>query len=133
MTIKNKVQNILWIDWWSKYIWLAYCQKWEKVVFPVGYLINNESVLFDLSDVIIRYNIKHIVIWRPKKQKDIQEKIQKFINNMNLMVENKIEISKMEEDFSTTKAGEILSNFKKNAATDTVSAMEILNRRVTLN
>lgn len=133
MTVKRKNNNILGIDRGSKYIGLAYCQEGESVVFPVGYLLNTESVLFDLSDVLVRYNVKKIVIWWPSKQEDVQKKINKFVESVQMMLEKKILIEKIEEDYSTTKAWEILSNFKKNAATDTVSAMEILDRWVKMN
>lgn len=39
-----------------------------------------------------------------------------------------IEIQLVEEDYTSVQSGEITSNFKKNAAEDTVSAMLILER-----
>ena len=42
--------------------------------------------------------------------------------------QEKTSISKINEDYSSVEAGEIVSNFKKNAAEDTVSAMLILER-----
>jgi hypothetical protein len=40
-----------------------------------------------------------------------------------------ITIEKVEEDYTSVQSGEIVSNFKKNVAEDTVSAMLILERR----
>ena len=71
---------ILWIDRWSKYIWLAYTHKSNDVIFPVWYIINDQMTYFNIADLIKRYNVKTIVLWRPSKQKDIQEKITKFMN-----------------------------------------------------
>ncbi len=69
------------------------------------------------------------MLGRPSKQKDIQEKIQKFMKSLGYIIENReIEIQLVEEDYTSVQSGEIVSNFKKNAATDTVSAMLILER-----
>ena len=63
------------------------------------------------------------------KQKDIQEKIAKFINNLNYIIEkDEIIIETIDEDYSSVESGEIMSDFKKNASTDTISAMIILER-----
>ena len=84
---------------------------------------------FNISDIIARYQIKQIVIWRPKKQKNIQEKIEEFIKSLNYIIENQeIQIHTVEEDYTSVQSWEIMSNFKKNAAEDTISAMLILER-----
>jgi len=85
-------------------------------------------------DIIQRHNIRKIVIWRPKKQKNIQEKIEDFIKNLKYIIDTKkIEIDTVEEDYTSVQSWEIVSNFKKNVAEDTVSAMLILERRKTKN
>jgi len=74
------------------------------------------------------------MLGRPSKQKDIQEKIQKFMKSLGYIIENReIEIQLVEEDYTSVQSGEIVSNFKKNAATDTVSAMLILERGLKKN
>jgi RNase H-fold protein (predicted Holliday junction resolvase) len=40
-----------------------------------------------------------------------------------------IKIELMDEDYTSVQSGEIVSNFKKNVAEDTISAMLILQRR----
>lgn len=121
--------TILWIDRGSKYIGLAYTLKKENVVFPVGYLLNDQMVYFHIADLIKRYGVKTIVLWWPKKQQNVQEKIKKFMNSLNYIIEKEeITIETIDEDYSTVESWEILSNFKKNEATDTVSAMLILER-----
>ncbi len=132
MTIKP--QNILWIDRWSKYIGLAYCPFDQKISFPIWYLMNDQMIYFNMWDIIQRHNIRKIVIWRPKKQKNIQEKIEDFIKNLKYIIDTKkIEIDTVEEDYTSVQSWEIVSNFKKNVAEDTVSAMLILERRKTKN
>lgn len=127
MTVKK--QNALGIDRGSKYIGLAYAPLWEKISFPIGYLLNDQMVFFNIADIVSRHNIRQIVVWRPKKQIDIQEKISKFINSLNYIIDrNKIEITTVEEDYTSVQSWEIVSNFKKNVAEDTVSAMLILER-----
>lgn len=120
---------ILWIDRWSKYIWLAYTHKSNDVIFPVWYIINDQMTYFNIADLIKRYNVKTIVLWRPSKQKDIQEKITKFMVSLNYIIEkDEITIETIEEDYTSVESGEIVSNFKKNETTDTISAMLILER-----
>lgn len=128
MTVKSK--NILWIDRWSKYIGIAYSPIDQDLCFPVWYLLNDSMIYFNISDVIQRHNIRKIILGRPKKQKNIQEKITEFIKNLEYIIDTKrIEIDTIEEDYTSVQSGEIVSNFKKNVAEDTVSAMLILERR----
>jgi hypothetical protein len=52
------------------------------------------------------------------------------MKSLNYIIENqRIEIETVDEDFSSVQSGEIVSDFKKNATTDTISAMIILERR----
>ena len=56
--------------------------------------------------------------------------ITKFMTSLNYIIENqRIEIETVDEDFTSVQSGEIVSDFKKNATTDTISAMLILERR----
>ena len=127
MTIKP--QNILWIDRWSKYIWVAYAPFDQDVTFPIGYLLNDKMVYFNLWDIIQRHNIRKIVLWFPHTQKDTQEKILDFIKHLEMIIDTeKISIETIQEDYTSVQAWEIVSNFKKNVAEDTVSAMLILDR-----
>jgi RNase H-fold protein (predicted Holliday junction resolvase) len=127
--INRRKKTILAIDWGSKYIWLAYCQEDQDVIFPVGYMLNDQMTHFHISDLIERYNIKTILLWRPTKQKDIQEKISQFMKWLNYIIEWKeIKIELVDEDYSSVQSGEVVSNFRKNASTDTISAMIILER-----
>jgi len=108
----------------------------EKIIFPVGYLMNDQVIFFHLGELIQKYHIKTIVLGRPSKQKDIQEKIEKFMTNLSFIIgQEDITIEKMEEDYSSVEAGDIISNthkdieaFKKNPLEDTISAMIILDR-----
>lgn len=125
----KKNASVLWIDRGSKYIWVAYAPLSSSVIFPVGYLMNDQMIFFNLADLLKRYNVRTIVLWWPMKQKDIQEKIAKFINNLNYIIEkDEIIIETIDEDYSSVESGEIMSDFKKNASTDTISAMIILER-----
>ncbi len=84
---------------------------------------------FNIADIIARYNIKTIVMWWPNTQKDIQAKIQEFIKSLNYIIEHdEIKIETINEDYTSVQSWEIMSNFKKNAAEDTISAMIILER-----
>ena len=127
MTVKP--QNILWIDRWSKYIWVAYAPFDQDITFPIGSLLNDKMVYFNLWDIIQRHNIRKIVLWFPHTQKDTQEKILDFIKHLEMIIDTeKISIETIQEDYTSVQAWEIVSNFKKNVAEDTVSAMLILDR-----
>lgn len=125
-----KINHALWIDRWSKYIGLAYTPiEKSDIVFPIGYVMNDQMTYFYIADLIQRYHIRKIVLGWPSRQKDIQEKITKFMESLNYIIENqRIEIVTVEEDYTSVQSGEIVSDFKKNATTDTISAMLILER-----
>ena len=123
--------HALWIDRWSKYIWLAHTPiEWSDIVFPIGYIMNDSMTYYYIADLIQKYHIRKIVLWWPNRQKDVQEKITKFMESLNYIIENqRIEIITVNEDYSSVQSWEIISDFKKNATTDTISAMIILERR----
>lgn len=125
-----KIAHALGIDRGSKYIGLAYTPiENSDIIFPIGYIMNDEMTYYYIADIIQRYHIRKIILGRPSKQKDIQEKISKFMASLNYIIENqKIEILTVEEDYTSVQSGEIISDFKKNAMTDTISAMLILER-----
>lgn len=125
-----KIAHALGIDRGSKYIGLAYTPiENSDIIFPIGYIMNDEMTYYYIADIIQRYHIRKIILGRPSKQKDIQEKISKFMASLNYIIENqKIEILTVEEDYTSVQSGEIISDFKKNATTDTMSAMLILER-----
>ena len=126
-----KIAHALGIDRGSKYIGLAYTPiENSDIIFPIGYIMNDEMTYYYIADIIQRYHIRKIILGRPSKQKDIQEHITKFMESLNYIIENqRIEIETVDEDFSSVQSGEIVSDFKKNATTDTISAMIILERR----
>ena len=125
-----KIAHALGIDRGSKYIGLAYTPiENSDIIFPIGYIMNDEMTYYYIADIIQRYHIRKIILGRPSKQKDIQEKISKFMASLNYIIENQnIEILTVEEDYTSVQSGEIISDFKKNATTDTISAMLILER-----
>lgn len=91
--------------------------------------MNDQMIYFHIADLIQRHKVKTIVLGRPNKQKYIQEKITQFTNSLNYIIEkDEITIETVEEDYTSVESWEIISNFKKNEATDTVSAMLILER-----
>lgn len=98
-------------------------------MYPIGYVMNDAMTYYYIADLIQRYHIRKIVLGWPSKQKDIQEYITKFMTSLNYIIENqRIEIETVDEDFTSVQSGEIVSDFKKNATTDTISAMLILER-----
>ena len=126
-----KMNHALGIDRGTKYIGLAYTPIGDsQIIYPIGYVMNDAMTYYYIADLIQRYHIRKIVLGWPSKQKDIQEHITKFMTSLNYIIENqRIEIETVDEDFTSVQSGEIVSDFKKNATTDTISAMLILERR----
>lgn len=125
----RRQESILAIDRWSRYVGLAYKNNDSEVIFPIGYLMNDQMIFFHIGDMLTRYNVRKIMIGRPAKQQDVQQKIIAFMQNLDYIIDkNEVTIEKVEEDYTSVQSGEIVSNFKKNAASDTVSAMLILER-----
>jgi RNase H-fold protein (predicted Holliday junction resolvase) len=87
-------------------------------------------LFFSLADIIARHRAHTIIIGMPARQKDVQEKIQEFVKQLRYVIHQDTEIKFIEEDYTSVQSGEIVSNFKKNVAEDTVSAMIILERRL---
>jgi len=120
--------NILGIDYWTKYIWLAKKDTKHDVIIPVWYIQNDGWTMFELSNIIEQYNIKKIVIWWPTKQKDMQEKIDRFIKELQIIYPD-MDIVKVDEDYTSVEANATTWNFKKKAwEEDTIAAMKILER-----
>ena len=121
--------TVLGIDRGSKYIGLAYMTLQDRVSLPIGYIFNDKMTYISIADMIVRYQVNTIVIGRPSQQKDIQTKIQQFVDGLWFLVDPEtVKIEYVEEDYSSVQAGEIVSSFKKNVAEDTISAMILLDR-----
>lgn len=124
----KQVSSILWIDRGSKYLWVAYSLEWSNIPMPVWYLLNDKMLYFSLADIVARHHVTQIVLGYPQRQKNIQEKIQHFVKQLRFVIHPDIEIDFVDEDYTSVQSWEIISNFKKNVAEDTVSAMIILDR-----
>ncbi len=120
--------NIVGIDRGSKYIGLAYMSLENRIPMPIGYILNDHMTMPTLADVVARYRAQGVVVGYPQRQKDIQDKIQAFVKSLTYVISSNVAIEYIDEDYSSVQAGEMISDFKKNAASDTVSAMLILDR-----
>ncbi|MDR2540814.1 MAG: hypothetical protein LBD11_03350 [Candidatus Peribacteria bacterium] len=58
----RKESTVLGIDRGSKYIGLAYSPLSSEIIFPVGYLLNDQMIYFHIADLIQRYGVKTIVL-----------------------------------------------------------------------
>ena len=120
--------NILWIDYGTKYIWVAKKDTKHSVIMPVGYIQNDGWTMFELSNIIEQYQIKKIVVGWPSKQKNIQEKIDRFIKEIQIIYPQ-MEIVKVNEDYTSVEAAAQTGEFKKARwKEDTIAAMKILER-----
>ena len=70
---------------------------------PVGYIQNDGSTMFELANIIQQYNINKIVVGYPQRQKDMQEKIDRFIKELSFVYPD-MEIIKIDEDYTSVEA-----------------------------
>ena len=117
--------NILWVDRWTKYVGLSYRNEKSNMVMPIGFVMNDAQLFFNISDIVSRYFIKKAVVWYPKQHLKLQEKIDDFLENL-LFVDANIDVIKVDEEYSSVQAGERSGNFEKNESEDTLAAMIIL-------
>ncbi len=117
------MSKILSIDYGTKTIGLA--SAINKVPMPIGNLENDGDLRFKLMGIIAQHNIETILIGFPKNEL-IQEKINQFIKTLQLMFE--WEIIKVDENYTSVQAQAITWSTGKHIATDTLSAMELINR-----
>lgn len=127
--MKPKTKNILGIDWGEKYVGFAYVAEDNDIVMPIWNLINDWSMFFNLGDILIRYNITKIVIWRPKREDEIQKKIDRFIDSLWMIVDAETSIEKYDEDYSSVEGASKTGEFDKASKNDTLAAMVLLERR----
>lgn len=122
----RKEKNILAIDWWTKYLWLAYVKQDTNVVIPIWSLMNDWGLFFSIWDILTRYGIKKIVVWYPDWQENIQKRIDEFVNQLQYIVDEEIEIERVDEHYSSVQAWAVDGHFEKDEKQDTLAAMKIL-------
>lgn len=127
----KKVSNILWLDWGEKMVWVAYFNQWANMTMPIGYLYNDSSLLFNLSDVIARYRIKKIVLGVPSEQ-STKDKMQNFIEQL-AMISDWAEIFFQDEDYSSVEASQVEVKQPWVRNDDVIAAMVILDRWILEN
>ncbi len=127
--MRPKAKNILGIDWGEKYVWFAYVSENDNIVMPIWNLINDGSMFFNVWDILMRYNITKIVIWRPDREEEIQKKIDRFIDSLGMIADPEITIERYKEDYSSVEGAAKTGDFDKSSKNDTLAAMVLLERR----
>ncbi len=117
--------NILWVDYGTKYIWLAYWNTRSGMVMPIGMLMNDQSLFYWLSDIVWRHHIGTVVVWYPKQHKKLQKDIDAFIQELAYL-EDRLDIIKVDEEYSSVQAWATLWVYEKHPGTDTLAAMHLL-------
>lgn len=121
------MSNILWVDWGTKYIGLAYRNERNNMVTPVGSILNDESLFFNIADILQRYHIETVVIGYPKQQEELQKKIDEFLEQI-MFIEHDMKTVRWDEEYTSVEAGAVNGDFTKNVAEDTIASMIILER-----
>lgn len=122
---KAKRDNILAVDRWKKYIGLAYYNHRSQMTMPLGTLMNDQSLMFNMWWVIERYFIGTVVVGRPKQHKEHQQHITALLEKL-LFVEPNLRIVKWDEEYSSVQAAEKLGAVGKVPWEDSIAAMVIL-------
>jgi RNase H-fold protein (predicted Holliday junction resolvase) len=95
------------------------------MVMPIGFLLNDTMIYYNINDVIKKYKVTVLVIWYPVQHKDLQGRIDKFLEQI-IATSPKITVIKADEEYSSVQAWATLWTFQKNPAEDTLAAMHIL-------
>lgn len=82
-----------------------------------------------LADIVKRYRVRHIVIGVPH-DKRAKWQIEGFAQTIARVIDEKMTVELLDEDYTSVQAWEKIGNFQKNAAEDTIAAMFILERRL---
>lgn len=70
---------------------------------PIGYIMNDQQLFFNMADIVSRYFIRQAVVGYPKQHKELQEKIDDFLENL-LFVDPNIEVIKTDEEYTSVQA-----------------------------
>jgi RNase H-fold protein (predicted Holliday junction resolvase) len=126
--------NILAIDRWSKRIGIARMNSDNNIPLPLWYLLNTGTIYFDLSAIIMKYDISLIVCGTPSGNTNVVDKINNFLKNLKFCVPDTVIFTSIDEHYSSTQASNITGDLgSKHISQDTVSAMVILERWRKLN
>lgn len=116
--------RILGIDWGKKKIGLAIANSISKNITVIGTFSNDSLIFNKIKEIILRYEIKKIVIGKPVLTKTYQEapifnEINIFSKNLSQFLKNNnlsIDIDYIEEEYTTLIANQLINyfNFKKN-------------------
>ena len=121
----NTNGNILWVDRWTKYIGLAYRNEKSEMVMPVGYVMNDKSLFFEIGAILERYYIRQVVVGYPKQHSKAQEAIDGFLKNIEF-INPDITCTKTDEEYSSVLASSKTQTWKKDEKEDTLAAVVIL-------
>jgi len=72
---------------------------------PIGYMENDSMFFYNLSDLIIKKNVSHIIIGMPQRQEDVQKRIEDFAEKLSYLIDgNKTTIAFYDEYYSSVEA-----------------------------
>lgn len=84
---------------------------------------------FDITDLVIRYHIDHIVYGYPVWNHTVITKIEKFISSLKLSLPDTIMYTSIDEHYSSVQASDMSGDFwKKHIGQDVMSAMIMLEQ-----
>jgi len=70
---------------------------------PIGYLMNDQTFYYNISDVLARYAIKKIIIGYPKHHEDAQKAIDIMVERL-LLIDEKLNIEKVDEEYTSVQS-----------------------------
>ena len=99
------------------------------MVTPVGSMSNDESLFFNIADILQRYHITTVVVWYPKQQEILQQKIDEFLEQL-LFIERELVMVRRDEEYTSVEAWARSGDFTKNPTEDTIASSIILERYI---
>ncbi len=101
----------------------------NNMPLPLWFIHNNSAMYFNLTDLVMRYQIDHIVYGYPMGNHTITSKIDKFVSSLKFSLPETIIYTPIDEHYSSVQASDMSWDFwKKHIWQDVMSAMVILEQ-----
>ncbi len=95
--------SVLAIDRGKKYIGCAYALQGSTVVFPIGYILNDKTMVESLRDIVSRYRVKHIIIGLPHDTW-AKGQIEMFAKTISSITDAETIVEFFDEDYTSVQA-----------------------------
>lgn len=100
-----------------------------RTPLPLWFLENNANMYFDLSGIVMRYRIDHIIYGYPSGNTNIIKKITHFVTQLKTCLPDTVMFHPIDEHFSSVQASARTGDFDhKHVGQDSIVAMIMLEQ-----